>query len=84
MPLMTATFPELIVRAALGDPGLHSLAEVVVVICLVAMLVEREMLRHRHGLWSRTVLRSLTAVAVPLVIAWGFIAVERFIELAGG
>jgi hypothetical protein len=84
MAPMTATFPELIIQAALNDPGLHSLSEVVAVICLVAILLEREMVRHRRGLSSRAVVPSLTALAAPLAIGWAFIAVERFIELAGG
>jgi hypothetical protein len=83
MAPMTATFPELIIRAALSDPALHSIAEVVVVICLVAILLEREMVRHRRGLWSSAVIPSLTALAAPLAIAWAVIAVERFLELAG-
>jgi hypothetical protein len=52
-------------------------------VCVVAVLAEREMVRHWHRLWARASVPSLTAIAVPLVIAWGFLALERFIELAG-
>lgn len=82
MPPMTATFPELIVRAVMNDPGLHTLAEVVAVTCLVAVLLEREMVRHQGGVRSRAVVQSLTALALPLGIAWALIALERFLALA--
>lgn len=83
MTPMTVTYPELIVRAVLSDSGLSSFAQVIVVICLAAVLLEREMVRHRHPLWSHAGLPTMTALAVPLVVAWIFIAVDRFIELAG-
>lgn len=83
MPPMTATFPELIVRAVLNDPGLRSLAEVVAVACLAAMLMEREMVRHQSRPSAQAAVQSLTAVALPLGIAWALIAVERFLALTG-
>lgn len=80
---MTATFPELIIRLALDDPSLHSMAEVAIVICFVAVLLVREMVRYRRGPLSQSAAASLIALAMPLAIVWAFIAVERFLELAG-
>lgn len=84
MSPMTAMFPGLTASAALVDPGIQSLAAVASVICLVAILLEREMVRHKRSLSSRTVGRNLTALAAPLAIAWALVAVERFLQLAGG
>jgi hypothetical protein len=83
MMQMTAISPELIVGAVLADEALRSFVQVIVVVCVVAVLAEREMVRHWHRLWARAAVPSLTAIAIPLVIAWGFLALERFIELAG-
>jgi hypothetical protein len=52
-------------------------------VCAIALLAEREMVRHWHRLWAAASVPSLTAMAAPLVIAWGVLALERFIELAG-
>jgi hypothetical protein len=84
MSRMTTTAPEVVIRALVNDSGLRSVAEIIVVFCLVALLLEREMVRHRPGMWARSAARNLTALAVPLGIAWAVIAVRRFIELAGG
>lgn len=83
MTRMTVTYPSLVVSAAMNNPGFHAFAEVLVVVCVMAILVEREMVRHRHQLWSRAALPGLTALAVPLVIAWAVIVVQRFVDLAG-
>ena len=83
MTSMTTTYPELLIETVVSDPAFHTLAEVAIIISLVAVLVMREMVRHRHVLLARAVVPSLTALAVPLAIAWTVIAIERFVELAG-
>jgi hypothetical protein len=80
---MTAISPEVVVTAVLADPTLRSFVEALVVVCVVALLVEREMVRHWHVLWARAAVPTLTALAGPLLLAWGVIAIQRFIDLAG-
>lgn len=80
---MITTAPEVVIRALVNDPGLRGLVEVVTVVCLVALLLEREMVRHRPGAVAPTAARYLTSLAVPLGAAWGVIALRRFVELAG-
>jgi hypothetical protein len=81
---VTVMYPELIVRAVLVDTELHSLAEVVLIVSLVAVLAAREMVRHRRAFWSERIVPSLTALAIPLAFAWVVIVFERFLELTGG
>lgn len=83
MRRVTTTAPEVVIRALVTDSGLRGLVEIIVVICLVAILLEREMVRHRPGRWAGPAGRNLTALAAPLGIAWVAIAVRRFLELAG-
>jgi hypothetical protein len=81
---MTVSYPEIILPVVLGNAALHTIAEVAAVVCLVALLLVREMVRRRQGPGSHAVVPSLTALAVPLAVAWAFIVVERFLELVGG
>lgn len=84
MSPMTTTAPEVVIRALVNDSGLRGLVEIIVVFCLVALLLEREMVRQRPGRWAPAAARNLTALAVPLAVAWVVIAIRRFIELAAG
>ena len=84
MPPMTTTAPEVVIRALVADPGLRGLVEVIVIFCFIALLLEREMVRHRPGEWAKVAARNLTTLTVPLTIAWAVIAARRFIELAAG
>ena len=80
---MVTTAPEVVIRALVTDPAVRNLAELIVVLCLVAVLIEREMVRGRPGRWAATAFRSLSFIAAPLAVAWVVIAVRRFLELAG-
>ena len=81
---MTVSYPEIILPIVLGNAALHTIAEVATIFCLLAVLLVREMVRRRRESWPRAVVPSLTALAVPLAVAWAFIVVERFFELVSG
>lgn len=62
----------------------RAIAEVVVIVTLVAILLQREMLRDLPQLWAKAGFRGLTAVAVPLAVAWVAIISQRILDMIVG
>jgi hypothetical protein len=59
----------------------RAFADVLVIVTLTALLLQREMLRQRPHTWARAGATGLTAIAVPLVIAWVAITIQGFAAL---
>jgi hypothetical protein len=77
---MTITFGPY-TELVLAVPDVRAIVEVLVIVTLVAVLLQREMLRDRPNLWARAGGAGLTALAVPLTIAWLAFSFQRFLEL---
>lgn len=69
----------LVSAAAAGGPSLN-LVHVLVIMALFAVLLLRGMLDRRRLVRDARARQFLTAVAVPLVIAWVVIITERVAE----
>lgn len=78
---MTTTYGDYTIALVLTLADTRAFAEVLAIVTLVVLLVQREMVRHRPQFWARTGGPGLTAVAVPLTIAWAIIIVQRFADL---
>lgn len=78
---MTITFGDYTSGLTALLPDERAIAEVVVILTLVAILLQREMLRDLPHLWAEAGFRGLTAIAVPLAIAWIGIISQRFLDL---
>lgn len=65
--------------ATLSDA--RAFAEIVTIVTLAALLLQRETLRGLPAVWARSGAAGITAVALPLILAWGLITVRRFLDL---
>ena len=81
---MTVTFGDY--TSGLASMLAHDrpLAEVAVIVTLVAILLQREMLRDLPQLWAKAGFRGLTAVSVPLAVAWVAIVSHRILNMIFG
>lgn len=78
---MTTTFGDYSTSLLLTLADARAFAEVLCIVALVLLLLQREMVRHRPQFWARTGGPGLTAVAVPLAVAWVAIIAQRFAAL---
>lgn len=78
---MTTTVGIYTVELSAGPGGIRAFAEVLSIVTLAAILLQRESLRDRRALWAQAGAASLTAMAFPLVIAWATITFRRFLDL---
>lgn len=78
---MTTTFGDYSASLMLTLADARAFAEVLCIVTLVLLLLQREMVRHRPQFWARTGGPGLTAVAVPLAVAWVAIIAQRFAAL---
>lgn len=78
---MTTTVGEYTASLLLTLPDVRSFAEVLTIVTLVMLLLQREMVRNRPSMWARAGGAGLIAVVLPLGVAWATIIVQRFLEL---
>ena len=78
---MTTTFGDYSASLLLTLADARAFAEVLCIVTLVLLLLQREMVRHRPQFWARTGGPGLTAVTVPLAVAWVAIIAQRFAAL---
>ena len=78
---MTITITEYTTNLAVTLPDARTIAELVTIAVLGVMLLQREMVRSRPQLWAQAAGNGLTAVIIPLTIAWAVIVLQRFLDL---
>jgi hypothetical protein len=76
---MATTADQAIIQLLASRADIRDVAGGLLVIVLVALLVEREILRHRVSLPAQR--RSVTAVAAAIGVAWVTLMTERLAAL---
>lgn len=59
----------------------RAFAEIVCIVTLVVLLLQREMVHHRPQMWARAGSSALSAAILPLALAWLVITAQRFADL---
>jgi hypothetical protein len=80
---MTATVPEWITRAIMTHSHaiLSTTLGAIAIVLLIALLLQKELLRARGGPRTRAWFSTLNVAIVPLLLAFGFIIVTRLLDL---
>jgi succinate-acetate transporter protein len=78
---MTITVGEYTASLVQTLPDVRSFAEVLTIVTLVVLLLQREMVRDVPSMWARAGGAGLIAAMLPLSVAWATIIVQRFLEL---
>jgi hypothetical protein len=76
---MATTADQAIIQLLASRADIRDVAGGLLVIVLVALLVEREILRHRISLPAQR--RGVTAVAAAVAVAWVTLMTERLAAL---
>ena len=76
---MVTTVDQPVLQVLAARTDLRDVAGALVVIILVALLVQREILRHRAVLPAQR--RTVTAMAAVVGVAWVTIVTERLVAL---
>jgi len=80
MAHVTTTVNDFLVAAATRGGTALNLVHVLVIVALFVVLLERGMLDRRRLVRDARARQILTAVAIPLVVAWVVIISERVAE----